>query len=45
MFPERSFTALRMTISVSDAGYRNVTREHWDGRYGVACVPLWVIFL
>ena len=31
MFPERSFTALRMTISVPDAGYKNVTREHGAG--------------
>ena len=31
VFPERSFTALRMTISVSDAGYKNVTREHGAG--------------
>ena len=26
-------------------GYIFVTREHWDGRYGVACAPLRVTFL
>ena len=25
-------------------GYIFVTREHWDGRYGVACAPLWITF-
>ena len=25
-------------------GYIFVTRKYWDGRYGVACAPLWITF-